>query len=206
MATLDGMISDIITDLAKEGEPGVTAAVSTAISRSITHYENEPWWFLETQYAFTTTSGTEYYDVPSDMGATEFTLTIDVSNNTYRMIERDYQTLEDWFTKSNVFTGYPTDFAVYQNQIRMYPVPNGTYTATWSYTQQLGPPTANGSNAWTTDAEMLIRARSEWQLHAMRYQDIEAATVAKTVEQDELRSLRGKNTLRTMTGKTRKRF
>lgn len=206
MATLDGMVANVISDMAKEGESGVTAAVTTAISNSISHYENEPWWFLETQYQFVTVDGTEYYDVPSDMGATEYSLTIEVSNNTYRMIERSYNTLEDWFVKSDTFTGYPTDFAVYQQQIRMYPVPNGAYTATWSYSQQLGPPSADASNAWTTDAELLIRARTEWQLHALRYHDAEAAAVSKNVEENEVQRLRGKNVVRTMTGKTRKRM
>ena len=205
MATLNELINNVITDLAKDGEEGITAAVSTAIDNSIAHHENTAWWFMETQTSDTTVDGTEYYDVPSDMASTELTLLIEVSNNTYPLIKRDMQLLDDWFVKSTIFTGYSTDYAIWKNQFRLYPVPNGAYPLTINYYQKLGAPAGGSSNAWTTDAEMLIRARTEWQLLSLRYHDVEAATVAKQVEMDELRELKKTNQSRQMTGKTRKR-
>lgn len=206
MATLGELTNDIISDMAKEGEDGITAAVSTAISQSIRHYETRPWWFLETQDTVATVSGTEYYDLPSDMASTELTITIDVNNHTYPLIKRGMQMLDDWFVKSAVFTGYPTDYAIWKSQIRLYPVPNGAYTLTRNYWKNLGAPSsAGGSNVWTVDGEFLIRARAEWQLHSLRYHDLEAATVTKQAETDALSSLNTQNQLRMMTGKTRKR-
>ena len=61
------------------------------------------------------------------------------------------------------------------------------------------------SYAWTTDAEMLFRARTAWLLLCLRYLVVVAATVAKQVETDELRELKKTNQSRQMTGKTRKR-
>jgi len=205
MATIDELTTNIINDLAKETEEGITAAVSSAISQSINYYESQPWWFQETQDTITTVDGTEYYDLPSDIASTEITITIEVSNNTYPLIKRHFQLIEDWFVKSNIFTGYPTDYALWKQQIRLYPVPNGAYTVTRNYYQKLGVPSAGASNSWTTDAETLIQSRAEWLLYSLRYHDLEAATVTKTVEQDSYKDMLGQNDLRLMVGRTRKR-
>lgn len=191
--------------MARENESGITSAVSNAISLAISHYETQPWWFLEKQSAVVTTSGTEYYDLPSDFGSTEVSFVINISSNTYPLIKRPYQYLEDVQTEGTIFSGYPTDYAVYQQQLRLYPVPNGTYTATLSYVAKLGVPADGASNAWTDDGELLIRSRAEWQLQALRYHDLEAAGVAKSVEESVLKDMQKKNGLRLMTGKTKRR-
>lgn len=205
LSTYDELRNGVITDMAKENEEGITAAVDNAISLSIKHYESKPWWFLEGQSGIVTSDGTEYYDLPSDYGSTIISFGITISGNTYPLVERHYKLLEDWYTAGTIFSGYPTDYAVYGERLRLYPVPNDTYTATLSYSMSLGVPSANGSNAWTDDAEMLIRSRAEWQLYSLRYHDLEAATVAKQVENDALQSLTRANNQRVMTGTTRKR-
>ena len=174
MSTYVELESNIISDLAKDGEEGVTAAVSNQIDLAIAHYEKEPWWFLETRAVITSTSSGEYNTFPSDYKALD-SITIEINNHTYPLVERTYETLEDWFVKSSTFLGYPTDYAVYGNEFRLYPVPNGAYPMTLSYKQSLGAPSSTGSNAWTTDAEELIQGRVEWKLHSLRYHDLEAA-------------------------------
>jgi len=205
MATIDQLTTSIIDDLAKDGEEGVTAAASNAIGLAILHYETLPWWFLETINTEVTANGTEYYDVPSDFGTTEVTISITVSNNTYPLIKRNFQTIEDWFVKSSVFTGYSTDYAIYQQQFRLFPVPNGAYPLTIAYYKALGAPSSGNSNAWTTDAELLIRSRAEWQMNSLRYHDLEAATVAKQMETVAFGELDRKNRLRMTSGSLRKR-
>lgn len=192
--------------MARENEEGITAAVQNAIAISIRHYETMPWWFLETTSTINTVNGTEYYDLPSDCAASELSLVLNVNNNTYPLIKRTYQYLEDIYTAGTIFSGYPTDYATYKNQIRMYPIPNGEYTATISYVQKLGVPVSDAaSNAWTTDCELLIRARAEWQLQSLRYHDLEAVTVARQVEQVAFNELNRQNQQRQMTGKTVRR-
>ena len=206
MSTYNELVNGVISDMAREGEEGITSAVQNAISLSIAHYETMPWWFLETQATINTVDGTEYYDLPSDFGATEVSLVINISNNTYPLIKRTYQYLENVFTKGAIFSGYPTEYAVYQQQLRLYPIPNGEYTATISYVAQLGVPASDAaSNAWTTDCELLIRSRAEWQLHALRFHDAEAASIAKSVEQTAFGELNKKNMQRLRTGKTVRR-
>ncbi len=122
------------------------------------------------------------------------------------LIKPPYTYLENVYTAGTIFSGYPSDYAIYKQQVRLYPVPNGTYTATMSYVQKLGIPASDGaSNAWTSDCEPMIRARSEWQLYSLRYHDTEAAAVAKQFEVDAERSLRGQHNQRVSTGAARKR-
>ncbi len=206
MSTLNELRNGIISDMAREREDGITAAVDNAIALSIRHYETQPWWFLETQADIVTVNGTEYYDLPSDFGSTEVSLVIAINSNTYPLIKRSYSYIEDVYTAGAIFSGYPSDYAIYQQQIRLYPVPNGAFTATMSYVQKLGIPASDGaSNAWTDDCEPMIRARAEWQLYSLRYHDTEAAAVAKQVEADAHTALRRQHGQRVSTGLARKR-
>ena len=51
----------------------------------------------------------------------------------------------------------PYSWAWYANQIRLYPIPDSAYTLTISYLQVIDEPADGDSNAWTTDAAMLIK-------------------------------------------------
>lgn len=190
--------------MARENEEGITAAVDTAISLAIRHYESHPFWFLETQGTIIASPNDEYADLPSDFASTELTITLTDSGNTYRLTKRQFQTLDDW-SNGSTLTGAPTDYAIYQDQVRLYPIPDATYTATVSYSRKLGAPAESASNAWTDDAGMLIRGRTEWQMQSLRYHDAEAASIAKQVEQDALQAILRQHGLRTTSGYTRKR-
>jgi len=63
LSTHQELINGVISDMARENEEGITAAVSSALSLAINHYEQIPWWFLEQRYEFTTANGTEFYAV-----------------------------------------------------------------------------------------------------------------------------------------------
>lgn len=202
MSTYDQLVNNVISDMAKDGESGITAAASNAVDLAIKHYENQQWWFLESRTVITSSSSAEYYthgyqDIDS--------ITIEINSNTYPLIQRTYETIEGWFTKSNVYVGFPTDFAMYGAEIRLYPIPNDAYNMTVSGRKSIGSPSAAGSNAWTTDAELLIQSRAEWQLYSLRYGDLEGAAAAKQVENDELSRLRSLNMSKTSTGRARRR-
>lgn len=203
MSTYDEMRNSIISDMAREGEEGITAATDNAISLAIKHFETISWHFLDTTGTVVTESGTEYYDLPSDFGAREISVTLERNGGTYSLTRRTFKHIDDVAVSTTL--GAPYDYAMYGDQIRFYPVPDATYTATVAYSKSLGPPTAAGSNAWTTECEGLVRARAEWQLYALRYHDAEAASIAKSVEDMLFVELWRKNGQRVMTGVTRKR-
>lgn len=206
MSTYETIERNIIANLAREGEEGVTAAVNTHVAQAIRHYENKSWWFMEERHTATSSSSVEYYPIPSN-GLKLDSITITVSNNVYPLHRRHYSTLEDWNAKANVFTGYPTDYAEYNDEVRLYPVPNGSYELVFSYKRSTGTTLSGAtSNAWTIEGEDLISARAEWSLQARRYKDPEGALLAKSVENDAYQDLWSRNVQRQTTGRNKRRM
>lgn len=207
MTTLATMRNRILDDM---NRTDLTSQAESAIKTAIAHYEKQIFWFLEKQSTSTTTSGQEYYPVPTDYYDDD-SLVIEVNNYTYPLIKRSFATIEDWFVKSSVFTGYPTEYALYgtgeQEQIRLYPVPNGTYTLTLSYTGKLAEVSSpSDSNTWfLPEGEELIRARAEWTLYAQKLRDYDAAMACKRVEEETLQQLDKLTKRRQFTGRTQKR-
>lgn len=204
MSNYEEVVTRVVADLAREGEPDITAAAGRAVDMAIKHYENQQWYFLETRSTITASSSQEYYTLPADFKDME-SITIEINNNTYPLIERSYSTIEDWNIDAATYIGYPTDYALFGNEIRVYPVSNGEYPMVLSYHQSIGPPTASGSNAWTSTAELMIHSRAMGQLQALRFQNPEGALLAKQVEQDEYNYHQRLNIQRMTTGKPRKR-
>jgi hypothetical protein len=60
----------------------------------------------------------------------------------------------------------PDYFAYYKQNIRLYPIPDAVYTMTMAYVYKLTAlSSGSDSNAWTTDAEELIRCRAKADLY-----------------------------------------
>jgi hypothetical protein len=62
--------------------------------------------------------------------------------------------------------GQPTSYTYYNQQIRLYPIPNDAWDVTVSAHIKLEAPVSDDEtfNAWMTDAERLIRARAKLNL------------------------------------------
>lgn len=73
----------------------------------------------------------------------------------------------------------------------MYPVPDGVYAVQINYLQKLGVPSTDGdSNAWTTEAEELIRHAAKARFFTNIAYDIENANYASGQAQIQLRRLK----------------
>jgi hypothetical protein len=203
MSDYGTMISRCLSDM---NRTDLTATVQSEIISAIDHYERSDWYFLETQTDITSTASTEYYNLPADFVKLD-SLVITVNGNTYPLNRRTYGYLEDIFVRSTTYTGQPTDYAIYQEQIRLYPVPVAAYVMTLSYVQTLaGLTTSTDSNAWTTTGEELIRSRVCSQVAARKLHDLDKAQTYRALEADALSDLRGLNMRRLMTGHSRRRF
>lgn len=85
----------------------------------------------------------------------------------------------------------PIVWAWYKEQIRFYPVPDGTYTVTVSYLQKLGMPSSDSaSNAWTEEAEELIRQAAKAKYFTNVAYDIENANFAAGQAQIQFKRLK----------------
>ena len=59
-------------------------------------------------------------------------------------------------------TGIPVEYAIYNQQFRLYPVPDGEYTLELAYQKKLAALSNDtDTNAWMTDGEVLIRQRAK---------------------------------------------
>lgn len=98
--------------------------------------------------------------------------------------------------------GEPDTIARYGNGLRLYPVPQQAYVLTLDGVTSLNALTDDGmSNAWTVDAEKLIRSIAKRELYAHVIQDAEAATGMDTLAQRYLNELLDKTGTRTATGR-----
>lgn len=202
MTTLATMRNRILDDLMRND---LTSQAESSIKSAIAFYENRRFWFLEQRATASTIDGQEFYGLPSDF-LDEDVVSITVNNWSYPLIKRTFKTTEDWFVKANTYKGYPTDYAIYDEQIRLYPIPNGQYTMTIAYYKRLTSLTLEtDSNDWLIEGEELIRSRAEWDLYARTLRDFDAAQACKVLEQENLAQHEKLTKARLMTGSTRRR-
>lgn len=72
----------------------------------------------------------------------------------------------DLLTQSGTQQGQPYNYAYYNEQIRLYPVPSAVYPIIVAAHELIGAPatTSTTGNRWMTDGERLIRSRAKYEL------------------------------------------
>lgn len=154
-ATMRTRIDDELTDTDVSD-----AQINKAILSAIAHYERKPFWFNETTTTFPTVNAQEYYS-SSDNAAIDTlihirSMVISISGQKTPIKPVDFNVIDD--EQDGSMIGHPYCYAYFKENIRLYPIPDGAYTITMAYIQRLTALSADGdSNAWTTDAEELIR-------------------------------------------------
>lgn len=179
----------------------ISAQVSTAISGAINHYSRERWWFLEGQTTISTSASQTWYTAPTDLKAFD-TILATVSGSKYPLLQNHYKDIDE--KDPGNYTGVPSEYTYYKDQLRFYPVPNGVYAIDISYHKKLADLTASASNSWTSDASDLIRFRAEWDIYKNYLKSPENAMEARQSEMDEYISLVRENTIRLSVGRLRK--
>jgi hypothetical protein len=202
MSDFGTMTTRILDDLNRND---LTSQAQDAIQTAIKFYEKRQFWFTEGRATASTVDSQEYYALPDDFLDME-SLSITVSNWTYPLLLRTYNTLEDWFVKSGTYKGYPTDYALFEEQIRLYPIPNGTYTLNLSYVQKLSTLSNDtDTNAWMVEGEELIRTHAENRLYMGKLRDYDAAQATKVLLDDTVREMSSRTNSRLLTGHTKRR-
>lgn len=211
MTTLAIMKTRIANELARDD---LTTEIADAITTAISHYQYKRWWFNEdTDVTSATVVDGEYVSSPApffDIDAVRCTDGV----TTWDVYDASWYDLE---ARSNVASepGRPIYRAEYQDQFRLWPIPDAIYTLTWSGIIDRAPASdAETANPWMTKAEALIRARAKAVVmndvvkHPMWAQ--EKAQLAMTgsdclalMEQSALAALNRHNTRKTTTGRIR---
>jgi hypothetical protein len=169
----------------------LTSQIAYAITDAIAAYQGERWHFNEsrTTISFSTVDGQEFYTSSDDADIANIRkidyCVLYVGNDTRQLTYERPEVMEH-LTVNGTQEGTPWSYGWYDNKLRLYPVPDTTYTIRIAAHVKVAAPASDGeaSNPWMTDAERLIRSRAklELALHVLR-DDALAATMAEAVKE-----------------------
>ncbi|MGH6894740.1 MAG: hypothetical protein ACREEP_21045 [Dongiaceae bacterium] len=179
---------DMITRIGDESlRTDMTNQIKLCIQDAIAHYEVERFWFNQFRdRTFATVAGQEFYgsadqsDIPAIL---EFdAVTLSVGSTRWPLTKAGYVEIEDWSADAGA-RGQPTHFAYWGQQIRLYPVPDSVHQIRLSGLFKLPPLIGDvDENAWTKDAEDLIRHRAKSILYSQYLRDDANAARAAALE------------------------
>lgn len=142
--------------------------IKKAIITAVKFYERKRFYFCESSFTFATVAGQELYTT-ADAAAIATSPNIERLNGLFfgtriPLTKRTWEYIDDISTLP-VSRSMPEDWAYRELSIRLYPIPDQAYTITAYNVPRLTELSADtDSNAWTNDAEALIRARAKWDL------------------------------------------
>lgn len=179
----------------------LTAEIKLAILSAIDYYKKRRWPWNETASTLTTTASVAYVALPSNYIELD-KLQITIGSNNVKMRQQPMYDIIEWRTNST--TGQPTDYAIYQNRVELYPTPNDAYNLPIYYLYELTVLSADAdTNTWLTDAEELIRLHAKKDLYVNKIKNTKAAQDMQAMEDSVLLRMESWNQRRTGTGKTK---
>ena len=201
MSDYQTLINRVLDDLDRQGS--LTSQAQNAIQTAIDHYEGTRFYFNQERATAQTVNEQEFYPLPENVLDIDV-LSITANGYSYKLDRRTYETLEDWHVSQDTYTGQPSDYAIYAENIRLYPVPDQDgYTLTLSYAKRLSAlENDDDTNDWTTTAEELIRSRADADMSFRILQDEKRAVGFKAFEQDAYQRLISESNRRMMTGRS----
>lgn len=189
MATLADLRTTILDDLNRSD---MTAAAEAAIKAAADHYGSERWWFNERRAHLAITPSNSYYGLTLDDQSAQIlevdSVLINVGGNVYTVNPAGPIEMDKMFT--SVITGAPAYYTIYGQQMRFFPTPDITYTASMTYQYLLPEMTSTSSTVWVNELKELVRYRSQWDLYTNKLHNAERAAIAKQSEMETYRQLR----------------
>lgn len=205
MATYLDMQTRIADELDRGSE--LTAQIKKAIVTAVDSYASKKFYFTETSFTFNTVVGQEYYGTADNAAiATSPSLeilNIDINAGRFQLDKQSFDYIDSISYLVGAL-GQPTIWAYRAEQIRLYPIPSQVWTITAFNIPRLTALSADGdSNAWTNDAEELIRTRAKINLiiNVIRGTDmVEEVALLRLQEKQALADLFSEGASRSATG------
>lgn len=142
---------------------GFDARIKDAICDAIVYYKNRRLGFNIKRARAVLTSGNETVSLPTDWLEADF-LRLEYNGERDPMSEVTYDWMEDTL-RADTDRGRPCKFAVQHRELRVYPIPDKSYTLVLSFHFELKnvsiSATDGANNGWTQDAEQLIRKKAQ---------------------------------------------
>jgi hypothetical protein len=189
MATLGELKTRVITETNRDDlADDLATALDTCIAQAVSYYANQRFWFNETIVTAICSIGSEYVQIPANL------VWFDGVNCLVGAIKTPMTRRSLWYIENLAGTvntrGQPTEYAVLDGQIRVWPKPSSAYTLTFVGLTNPGVPASDtASNMWTTDAYDLIAYRTKFLLYRDVLRDEDGARLATAAEQEALSNL-----------------
>lgn len=186
MATYGGAVTQIISELGRS-ITSITAIVEQEVLSAVDYYASTRFWFNEARATFTTSSGQSTYT--GTTGILEIdSLVITISGAKYELRPENYAVLNA--LDLGTVNGQPTTYAYWQEAIRLYPVPNASFTVAIEYQQRFATLSlSTESNAFLTHGLDMIKARVQKNVSALRFKDREQAQACAMLENNAFERL-----------------
>lgn len=162
-STLRARIADEISD------SNLTSQINAAIQSAIAFYERQRFYFnTRVTDTFSLVADQEYYGSAA-LAAIPYLIEIDdmyatIGTTRYQILPATFEEIA-YMQTGDVTADPPYRFAYHAQQLRMYPIPSTARTVTMADHYRLTALSADSdSNAWTTDAEELIRCHAKHDL------------------------------------------
>lgn len=161
MSDFGTMIRRIRTDLNRGA--AFDTRIKEAICDAIVYYKNKRLGFNIKRARAVLTSGNETVSLPTDWLEADF-LRLEKDGNRDPLDEVTYDWMEETL-RTDSDQGKPRKFAVQHRELRVYQIPDQTYTLVLSFHFELKGVSISASdganNGWTQDAEQLIRKKAQ---------------------------------------------
>jgi hypothetical protein len=205
MSTFGAMRQRIESELVRTD---LSDEIALAIKDAVEYYESERFYFNEGRRTIDTADGKEYYGLPTDFQEVDTVMYYPSTNIREEICPRPWHSLERMQTNTNI-TGRPSYYALFNKQMRLYPIPDGAYRVEMSGLFKFDELSASSdTNAFMTDGKALIRHRAKAEVLSSVVRGPEAtqeAAIEAAKEEDELRRLRSETTSRRSTGRIKAR-
>lgn len=188
-------MKDQIADELARGD--LTSQIAVAITNAITFYQPERFRFNESRdLTFNTASGQEFYgtadnaDIPTLQAFDYIILYIgSIPWPLHRRTDVEIEVLN----QNGLMRGQPWNFSYFNNQIRLGPVPDTTYSMRIAAHKKMAGPTldTDTANVWMSDGERLIRCRAKYDLSMNVTKDVEEAQRMAPLIKEAFEMLKG---------------
>lgn len=181
--TLGDLKTRILTETDRDdlgaGE-ALEAQLALCIARAVEHYSDQRFWFNRAAGSRTTSNAVATVAMPAGVRVAEA-----VAYGGAPLIKTSVEAIEH---RSE--SGQPSHWAQSGDTIQLWPIPNGIYSLAIYGIAQIDPPAGDGaSNAWTSEAQDLIAARTRFLLFRDVLRDVEGTQLAAQAEGEALSRL-----------------
>lgn len=180
----------------------LTSQIQLAILDAIRDYERQRFYFNEERLVplFTCVVGQEFYTTSDDADIASMphidSMTLFAFNNRYTLEYITPQQMET-ISVSPIWTGMPTNYTYYNEQIRLYPIPNYAYPVYVSGTVRYAlPSSSSDGGVWMNEAEQLIRFAAKEKLYRDVLRDQAQMMAAMKTKEDALTFLQAETAQR----------